>query len=178
MSAGDVWSDARPVLERVPQSLEALLGGLDGPWLETTEGPDTFSPREVIGHMADLEATDWVARIQIVMEHGTDRTFDPVDRFIFREWTTDLTVPALLAELGRRRAANLATVDDLGLVTADYARQGRHPALGLVTLGQLISTWVVHDLTHVGQIARVMAKRYRDVVGPWAEYLSILHDRT
>ena len=171
------WSAALGVLRRVPATFKQLLSGLDVEWTTADEGPETFSPHDVIGHLADLEATDWVPRIQLILGKGDGEPFDPVDRFAFKSWASELDLDAVLYEFQRRREANLQTVDELQLQESDYDRLGSHPALGSVTLGQLIATWVVHDLTHVAQVARVMAKRYGEAVGPWEAYLSVLHDR-
>ena len=167
------WGEGRAILSRTPNALTALLAGLDDGWTRADEGPETFTTHDVVGHLADLEATDWVARIRIVVEEP-GRPFDPVDRFSFREWASDLPLEALLEEFARRRKANLEAVDGMDLTAEDLTKPGTHPALGDVVLGQLIAAWVVHDLTHVAQITRVMAKRYRTAVGPWADYLSIL----
>ena len=176
MSGLSHWNEAREVLVRVPDALGTLLGGLSDEWIRSDEGPDTFSSHDVVAHLADLESTDWVSRIRVILS-GEDRPFEPVDRFAFREWADGLSLDEALSVFKERRHENVRTVDALLGDAPDFARPGLHPALGPVNLGQLISAWVVHDLTHVAQVARVLAKRYKTAVGPWADYLSVLHDR-
>lgn len=176
MSEDTRWREAREILARTPDTLEALLGGLTEDWIRSDEGPDTFSPFEVVAHLADLESTDWVTRIRVILEGG-QTPFEPVDRFAFREWSVDRSLEDVLSVFRERRHENLRTADALLGTSPDFSRPGLHPALGPVDLGQLVSTWVVHDLTHLAQIARVLAKRYKDAVGPWAAYLSVLQDR-
>lgn len=167
-------SDAIAILERTPATLRAWLHDLPDDWLDANEGPDTFSPREVLGHLVHGERADWMTRARIILEHGPDRPFEPFDRFAHRRAFAGWSLAQLLDEFARLRAANLADLRSLPLTEGALAREGRHPALGQVTLAQLLATWVVHDLSHLGQIARVMAKRYRDDVGPWRAYLPIL----
>ena len=162
------------VLARTPPTLRALLGGLGTEWIAANEGPDTFSPRDVLGHLIVGEETDWIPRLRIILEHGSARAFDPFDRFAFRERYGAKSVSELLEVFEHLRADNLRTLADLRLSPSDLDRPGKHPELGAVTLGQLLATWVVHDLNHVGQIARVMSKRYATEVGPWRAYLKIL----
>ncbi len=167
-------ADAVAVLERTPRALEAMLGGLPEAWLLANEGPDTFSPRDVIGHLIHGEETDWVPRMKIILEHGEAVPFTPFDRFAFRTDSVGKSTPALLARFTELRQANLREVGKVALDAAALARTGTHPALGRVTLGQLLATWVVHDLGHLKQVARAMARQYREAVGPWREYLTIL----
>lgn len=162
------------VLERTPRILRAWLADLPDAWLTVDEGPDTFSPLEVLGHLVHGERTDWMARTRMILEHGPSRPFDPFDRFAHRRDFADWPAARLLDEFDRLRAANLDTLRGLQITEADLDREGLHPALGTVTLRALLATWIAHDLSHLGQIARVMAKRYRDAVGPWAEYLPIM----
>lgn len=162
------------VLERTPRVLRAWLAGLPETWLTADEGPDTFSPLEVVGHLVHGERTDWMARIHMILEHGASRAFEPFDRFAHRRDLAGWSIARLLDEFQRLRAANLDVLRSLEITEADLDREGLHPALGPVTLRALLATWVAHDLSHLGQIARVMAKRYRTAVGPWAEYLSIM----
>jgi DinB family protein len=171
-------SQAVDVLERTPAALAALLGGLPEPWLTGNEGPDTFTPRDVLGHLIHGEETDWIPRAEIILGEGEARPFTPFDRVGFRAWLPGTTTGELLDRFTRLRAENLARLAGYRLQPADLARRGRHPALGTVTLGQLLASWVVHDLGHLTQIARVMAKQYGDAVGPWTEYLAVLHDRS
>jgi hypothetical protein len=161
------------VLERTPATMRALLDGLPDAWLDATEGPETWSPRVVVGHLVHGERTDWVPRARIILAQGDDRRFVPFDRFAqLRE--SPRPIGELLDDFARLRAESLATVAAWGLTDAQLALEGEHPALGRVTLRQLLATWVAHDLDHVGQIARVMAKQYRDAVGPWRAYMSIM----
>jgi DinB superfamily len=163
------------ILSRTPQTLRALLWDLPGPWVEANEGADTFSPRDVLGHLILGEKTDWVPRIRMILETGNRKAFVPFDRFGFRDEIRARTTNALLAELESLRTANLDYLRSLSLTSEQLSLEGLHPELGPVTLGQLLSTWAVHDLNHVGQIVRVMSKRYSDDVGPWKAYLGILN---
>jgi hypothetical protein len=164
------------VLARTPATMHALLGGLAEPWTRGTEGPKTFSPFDVIGHLIDGEETDWIPRARLILARGDDPLFQPYDRF--RHWTrnADRSLPSLLDEFARLRAENLAQLRSWQLTAADLDLPGRHPALGLVTLRQLLATWVVHDLGHIAQVVRVMAKQYYEEVGPWLQYLPVLTD--
>lgn len=165
---------ALEVLERTPATLRSLLGGLGDVWVLENEGPETFSPHDVVGHLIHGEKTDWIPRLRLILEHGEMRPFEPFDRFGFRAYATGMPIDTLLGDFERLRGANLEIVRDLRLTPAHLSRRGRHPALGTVTLGQLIASWVVHDLGHLAQAARVMARQYRDEVGPWTEFLAIL----
>jgi len=168
---------AREVLARTPATLDALLRGLPDAWARVNEGPDTWSAYDVVGHLVHGERTDWIPRARIILEHGAARAFEPFDRFAqFRE-SAGKSLEALLDEFGALRRENLATLEALRIGPEAFAREGRHPDFGVVTMGQLLATWVVHDLGHIAQIARVMAKRYAGEVGPWAEYLPVLHSR-
>jgi hypothetical protein len=170
-------SQAVDVLQRTPATLQALLGGLSQAWVMENEGPETFSPRDVLGHLIHGEETDWIPRAEIILRDGPDRPFTPFDRFAFRAWLPATSTAELLDRFARLRRENLARLSGFELQPSDLARRGTHPALGPVTLGQLIATWVVHDLGHLTQVARVMAKRYTAAVGPWTQYLAVLHDR-
>ncbi len=169
--------EALEVLERAPAQLDPWLRDLPDHWLDATEGPDTYSPRDVVAHLADGEHVDWMPRIRIILADGEARTFTPFDREGFRRRYAGWTIGALLDEFAARRAENLTALRALGIGAADLARTGMHPRLGRVTLGQLLATWVTHDLSHVAQIARVMAKRYRVAVGPWLGTIGVLSDR-
>jgi DinB superfamily len=168
---------ALEVLERTPRAIEAVLGGLSPEWLTVNEGPETFSPVDVLGHLIHGEETDWIPRARIILEHGEARAFEPFDRFAFRRTLAGVPLPTLLATFARLRASSLSTLRALDLQPAQLALRGTHPSLGPVTLEQLLATWVVHDLGHLGQITRVMAKHYREDVGPWREYLPVLDRR-
>jgi hypothetical protein len=166
--------EAAAVLERTPAALEAMLSGLPEAWLLANEGPDTFSPRDVVGHLIHGEETDWVPRMRIILEHGEDVPFTPFDRFAFRAASLGHSTDALLERFATLRRDNLRAVREVALDDAVLRRTGKHPGLGRVTLGQLFAAWVVHDLGHLKQVARAMAHQYRDAVGPWREYLTIL----
>lgn len=165
------------VLERTPAVLDRWLRGLDAVWLEATEGPETWSPFDIVGHLVHGERTDWMGRARRILEHGPDRPFEPFDRFAQFEDSRGKSIGDLLDEFARLRTENLTALRALGLSEDRFDLEGTHPALGSVTLGQLLATWVVHDLGHIAQIARVMAKVNREEVGAWREYLPILADR-
>ena len=167
-------SESVAVLERTPRVMAALLDGAPEAWTETREGPDTFSPRDVLGHLIHGEDTDWVPRLRLILEKGDSEPFVPFDRFGFRDGIAGRSLGELLAEFSRKREANLGVLRGLELGDAELERPGRHPALGSVTLRQLLATWVAHDLNHVGQAVRVMARRHTEAVGPWRAYLKIL----
>ena len=162
------------VLERTPAALRALLAGLPTVWADATEGPETWSPYDVVGHLIHGDRTDWVVRAEIILAQGAQRRFTPFDRFAQFKESEGKALAELLDEFARLRAKNLVTLANWRLTDAQLALQGEHPAFGLVTLRQLLSTWVAHDLGHIGQTGRVMAKQYRDAVGPWREYLPVL----
>jgi hypothetical protein len=166
--------EAREVLTRTPSAVRALLGDLSDPWLSAAEGPDTWSPRDVVAHLVDLEDTDWLVRANQIMKEGEGGVFAPIDRVRFRTALAGKSLEELLALFESRRTRNLDEIAAMRLTRADFARAGTHPQLGAVTLEQLLASWVVHDMTHVAQIVRVIAKRYDSAVGPWKEYLSIL----
>jgi hypothetical protein len=162
------------VLERTPQTLRAMLAGLPPAWTDATEGPDTWSPYVIVGHLIHAERTDWIPRARIVLAQGADRRFTPYDRFAqFRE-SEGKSLPDLLDEFARLRAESVATLAGWRLTDAPLDLTGEHPEFGAVTLRQLLATWVAHDLGHIAQTARVMAKQYRDAIGPWRAYLPIM----
>jgi hypothetical protein len=165
---------ALDVLERTPATVRALLGGLGDAWVLPNEGPDTFSPHDVVGHLIHGEKTDWIPRIRTVLEQGEAKPFEPFDRFGFRAYATGVPIDTLLFDFERLRDENLDTLRGFRLGPAELAKRGTHPVLGTVTLGQLVASWVVHDLGHLAQAARVMARQYRAAVGPWTEFLAIL----
>jgi DinB family protein len=167
-------ADAVAVLERTPAALDGLLRGLPESWLLASEGPDTFTPRDVVGHLIHGEETDWVPRMRIILEHGEAVPFTPFDRFAFRRASVGHSTDALLERFAELRYDNLRAVRETTLDAAALRRTGTHPGLGRVTLGQLIAAWVVHDLGHLKQVSRAMARQYREAVGPWREYLTIL----
>jgi hypothetical protein len=164
------------VLRRTPATLRALLEGLGEPWIRGNEGTDTFSPFDVVGHLIDGEETDWIARATIILGGDPEAVFEPYDRFRHYTRNRGRSLPSLLDEFARLRAANLERLASWNLGDAELDLRARHPALGPVTLRQLLATWVAHDLGHIAQVARVMAKQYRDDVGPWVQYLPVLTD--
>lgn len=169
-----VVTEVVSVLGRSPSVLRALLQDLPAPWLGRHEGGDTFGPREVLGHLIHGEKTDWVPRIKLILEYGDTKPFVPFDRRGFGE-PGRVSAADLLDEFEKLRGANLDFLGSLSLRSSQLALQGLHPELGTVTLGQLLATWVVHDLDHIAQVVRVMSKRYEGVVGPWKRYLGILN---
>ena len=166
--------EAIEVLERTPASISALLSGLTEPWTNGNYGEATFSPFDVVGHLIHGEKTDWIPRLRIILEHGEKRPFEPFDRFAQTEANRGKTMRDLLDEFARLRAENVAILRSMKLTDVELARTGMHPALGRVTASELLATWVVHDLNHLKQIAKAMSHQYRDLVGPWREYLPIL----
>jgi hypothetical protein len=147
------------VLARTPSTLRVLLEGLSDAWTRGTEGPDTFSPFDVVGHLIDGEETDWMARAQIILDRGPDPRFEPYDRFRHRTRNVNRSLASLLDEFARLRRVNLDTLRSWHLTAAQLDLPGIHPTFGRVTLGQLLATWVVHDLGHIAQVVRVMAKQ-------------------
>jgi DinB superfamily len=166
------------VLARTPATLQALLRGLAEPWLRGNEGPETFSPFDVLGHLIDGEETDWMPRARLILARGTDPRFEPYDRFRHRKRNVERSPASLLAEFAELRAANVEVLRSWRLTTSDLDLTGIHPTFGRVSLRQLLATWLAHDLGHIAQTARVMAKQYSTEVGPWAAFLPVLSDRT
>jgi hypothetical protein len=167
-------NDAIPVLRRTPTVVRALLWDLPHSWVRATEGPDTWSPFDIVGHLIQGERTDWIARTEILLAHGEAQPFAPFDRFAQFEASRGKTLHELLGTFADLRAANLIRLESLGLKPEDLERRGRHPELGPCTLGELLATWVAHDLSHIAQIARVMGRQYAEAVGPWRAYLPML----
>jgi hypothetical protein len=168
--------DAITILERTPAALGALLAGLPETWVRATEGDGTWSPYDVIGHLIHGERTDWIPRARHILA-GETRAFEPFDRMAQFTESQGKSLAELLTTLAELRRENVAALIGMNLTETDLGRWGVHPELGEVTLGQLLATWVVHDLDHVAQVARTMAKVYNEATGPWSEYLSILRDR-
>jgi DinB superfamily len=162
------------VLERTPRTLHAMLSGLSPAWTDATEGPDTWSPYTVIGHLIHGEKADWIPRAQIILAQGADRKFTPFDRFAQLRESEGKSLEQLLDEFARLRADGVATLRSWDLDEAKLSLEGEHPKFGAVTLRQLLSTWVAHDLGHIVQISRVMARQYREAIGPWREFLSVM----
>jgi DinB superfamily len=173
-------AEVNAVLARTPPTLNALLRGLPDRWVMSNEGRsndggDTWSAFDIVGHLIAGERTDWMTRARIIMENGEARAFDPFDRFAQSRESEGKSLEQLLDEFARLRSENLAALQALNLQAEDLARRGTHPALGVVTLSELLATWAVHDLTHLHQLSRVMAHQYRQTVGPWSAYLGVLH---
>ena len=162
------------ILDRTPMALQSLLAGLDEDWVMNNEGPETFSPFDVIGHLIHGEKTDWVPRAKMILEFGLSKTFVPFDRFSQYEVSRGKTLQQLLDEFEDIRKENLVWFTSLQLSENDLDKKGMHPVLGAVSLRNLLSTWVVHDLTHIAQVTRVMAKQYREEIGPWTDFFRIL----
>ena len=165
---------AKEVLRRTPPTLNALLSDLPDEWVLSNEGPETWSPYDVLGHLIHGEETDWIPRTRIILEDGEARPFDRFDRFAMFEKSKGKSLRELLATFEQLRGESLRQLDALNLTPELLAKRGTHPVLGVVTLSQLLSAWVVHDLGHIRQIVRTMAKQYRDAIGPWTEFLTIV----
>jgi len=163
--------EAIPVLARTPHVLRALLADLSEGWIKGNVGGESWSPYDILGHFIHGERTDWMPRARIILEHGNSMTFEEFDRFAQFEESREKSTSQLLAEFEELRATNLKELRGMELGQRDLAKKGMHPDLGEVTLEQLLATWVAHDLSHLGQIAEVMARQYRQAVGPWRAYL-------
>lgn len=168
---------ALEVLARTPATMQAMLGGLSEPWIQGDEGPETFTPFDVVGHLIDGEETDWMVRARIILSRGSDLRFAPYDRFRMLKRNAGRSLSSLLEEFAHLREANLAELASWRLTSEQLALTGVHPTFGDVTLRQLLAAWVVHDLGHIAQTARVMAKQYRQAAGPWVQFLPVLTDR-
>lgn len=162
------------ILSRTPSTLEALLNGLSTPWLMNNEGENTWSPYDIVGHLIHGEKTDWMPRAKIILSKLEDKTFVPFDRFAQLNEDQEQPIEELLKEFRALRTENLIELKALSIDDAQLSKTGIHPELGQVRLKELLSTWVVHDLGHISQISRVMAKQYKTEVGPWKAYLGIL----
>ena len=162
------------LLARTPAALNALLRDLPETWTSRNEGENTWSPFEVLAHLIHGERTDWMPRMKIILQFGETRTFEPFDRWGHLRESQGKLLAQLLDEFAQLRSENLAELRALNLKEEDLALRGRHPALGVVTLSELLATWAGHDLTHLHQISRVMAHQYREAVGPWSRYLGVL----
>lgn len=171
-----VLEDATRVLAATPATLRALLAPLPDDWTRATEGDDTWSPRDVVAHLIHGEQSDWMPRVRHLRAHGDTTPFPPFDRTAHLSTAADTPLSALLDEFARLRADSLAELATLSLQPADLHAAGLHSALGGVTLQQLLATWTVHDLDHVVQITRVLARQYTDAVGPWRAYLRVVRD--
>ncbi len=166
------------ILERTPTVLKTLLFELPSGFIENNEGENTWSPFDVLGHLIYGEQVNWIPRAKTILELGMRKPFEPFDRFAQFETSKGKTMPELLEKFELLRAQNILTLKQWQLSTQDLEKIGSHPEFGSISLAQLLATWVAHDLDHIIQIARVMAKNYRDAVGPWRAYLSVMKERT
>jgi hypothetical protein len=162
------------LLTRTPAALDAILRDLPETWTLRNEGENTWSAFDIVGHLIHAERTDWMPRIRMVLEFGESQTFEPFDRWGQIRASRGKSLEQLLDEFAGLRSENLGQLRGLNLRQEDLERRGRHPALGRVSLSELLATWAIHDLTHLHQISRVMAHQYRDAVGPWSAYLGVL----
>jgi hypothetical protein len=169
------FSTGIPILQRTPAAVRAMLDGLPLEWIGATEGHGTWSPFDIVGHLIHAERADWIPRVEHILAHGDTVAFPPFDREAMFEASKGQTLAQLLDTFAVERRTSLDRLHRLALTPADLERRGRHPAFGIVHLRQHLATWVAHDCTHISQIARVLAHQYRDAVGPWREYLSILN---
>jgi hypothetical protein len=165
---------AQEILRRTPPTLDTLLQRLPDEWVFANEGPDSWSAFDIVGHLIHGEEADWIPRAKLILEYGETRPFEPFDRFAMFEKSLGKSLGELLATFERLRGESLRELEQMRLTPEMLARRGLHPELGVVTLSQLLSTWVVHDLGHIGQIVRVMARQYGEAVGVWRAYLPIL----
>jgi hypothetical protein len=165
---------AQAVLTRTPHVLRAMLEGMPMEWVSATESEGSWSPFDVLGHLIHGERTDWIPRARIILDAGETKPFEPFDRFAQFENSRGQTINELLDTFTELRVENLRTLSEMGLKAEDLEKTGMHPELGRVTLAQLIATWVAHDLGHIVQITRTMARQYKEAVGPWRAYLSVL----
>lgn len=166
--------EATAILARTPRTLDAMLRGLPDGWLTAHEGGESWSPFDVMGHLIHGEQTDWIPRARIILEHGEARVFDKFDRFAQFEASKGRALDSLLDEFATVRQQSLRDLAALKITNADLDKRGTHPGLGTVTLRQLLATWTAHDLDHIMQISRVLAKQYSDEVGPWRAYLRVI----
>ncbi|HEU4932885.1 MAG TPA: DinB family protein [Pyrinomonadaceae bacterium] len=164
------------ILSRTPATLNSMLRDIPESWLAQNEGPETWSPYDIVGHLIHGEETDWIPRAKIILEHGEARGFEPFDRVAMFEKSRGKSIAELLDTFAALRKESLHELNGMNLTPTLLEKRGRHPELGVVTMKQLLASWVVHDLGHVRQVVRVMAKQYRDTVGPWRAYLSILEE--
>ena len=163
------------ILDRTPAVLQSLLAGLPDDWVMPNEGPETFSPYDVVGHLIHGEKTDWIVRTKLILEFGSTQPFEKYDRFAQYEESKGKSLQQLLDEFAAIRKENMIWFKSANLTETDLDKKGMHPVFGEISLRNLLSTWVVHDLTHIAQITRVMAKQYTSEMGPWPQFFRILH---
>lgn len=164
------------ILERTPKTISAMLDGLSNEWTTTNEGGDTWSAFDIVGHLIHGEKSDWITRLEIILSSREHKKFEPFDRFAQFQDSKGKKMNELLIEFRQLRNRNLERLKSKNIASGDLTKTALHPALGEVSLSQLLSSWVVHDLNHLAQISRVMAKQYKDEVGPWVEYLRVLKE--
>jgi len=162
------------ILGRTPTALSALLNDAPSELVTSNEGPDTWSPFDIIGHLIHGETTDWIPRTRMILKYGESRTFEPFDRFAQHKKSKDKTISELLEEFATLRRQSVDALKEMKITKEQLSLRGTHPSLGSVTLRELLSTWVAHDLSHIAQAVRVMCRQYTDDVGPWKEFLPIL----
>ena len=167
-------NNAIEILERTPRVLETYLANLSEEWTKADEGKNTWSPYDIVGHLIFGEKTDWIPRAKIILNNSNNKIFEPFDRFAQLEEDQSITIESLLKIFSELRESNIQELKSLNIASEDLLKTGIHPEFGEVTLQQLLSTWVAHDLGHIAQISRVMAKQYKGEVGPWVDYLGIL----
>ncbi len=170
-------SEAIEILSRTPAVVETLLTGLSDDWTMNNEGGETWSPYDIIGHYIEGEKNDWITRMEIILSDKEEKEFKPFNRFAQFEDSKGKSLTQLLDQFKQLRKENLFKLQSANLTDADLDKTGMHPAFGAVTLRQLLSTWVVHDLSHINQMSRVMAKQYTEAIGPWTEYFNVITNR-
>jgi uncharacterized damage-inducible protein DinB len=168
------YEHAVEILRRTPATLTVFLRGLPEAWTMSTEGPETWSAYDIVGHLLHGDEADWIARTRLILEQGETRPFDSFNRTAMFEKYQGYSLDQLLVAFEQVRANNLAALSELHITPENLTLKGTHPALGTVTLSQLLATWVVHDLNHIGQTVEVMSRQYAEAVGPWSAYLAIL----
>lgn len=169
------FSKSIEILERTPSVLQHLLDGISEEWTSTNEGGESWTVFDVIGHLIHGDKTDWILRTEIILSNKEDKSFEPFDRFAQFEASKGKTLRELLGEFITIRKSNIEKLRQLNITNDDLYRTGIHPSFGVVTLSQLLATWTVHDLDHLSQISRIMAKQYTQQTGPWIAYLKILN---
>lgn len=162
------------ILEKTPTVIRVLLSAASKEWVMNNEGAETFSPYDVVGHLISGEKTDWPVRMKMILEFGTAKTFVPYDRFAMFTESIGKSTEELVDEFDQLRKVNIEWLRSLNLSETDFMKKGNHPTFGEVTLAQLVATWVVHDLTHLSQITRVMAKQYKEEIGPWVQFFRLM----
>lgn len=164
-------NDTIALLRRTPAALDTLLRGLPDTWVQRNEGGETWTAKEIVAHLIHGERTDWMPRVRMTLEHGESRDFEPFDRLGHLAISREKSLDELLEIFAREREEGLRELNALEL---DLEKCGRHPAFGAVSLSQLLATWAAHDLSHLHQLTRVMAHQYRELVGPWTQYLGVM----